>query len=267
MDGADDLQRLGQVLIEEGVITHEDVQKVLEQAGALQSPLGELLLGSGFIRREELASLLAQKYTVPRLPLAGVAIHPDMIRIIPPDFARKHEVLPVAKLGDILCVAKSNFFNRAALIELRRMTGSKILVLQSDENEVQEALQTYYPEGVTVTAPPAVAPAPTATPPSEVVPAPEVRPTRPTPIPRAPEPVPAPVAADAPALLNAPKPLPKLPPPAPVPARAPGILTATRVSESEFRAAHLGLTEDPIADFESTFATAKPIPAIPMGTA
>lgn len=272
MEGADELQRLGQVLIEEGVITHEEVQKVLEQAGALQSPLGELLLGAGFVRREDLAAFLAQKFTIPRLSLTQVAIHPDMIRLIPPDFARKHEVVPIAKLGDLICVAKANFFNRAALIELRRISGSKILVLQSSEAEVLDALRTYYPEGGAAAAPeppppasvrspepePVAAPAPASAGGSRRMPAPAES-TRP------PTPAPAPVATEAPALLNAPKPIPKCPPPASIPSRAAGVLMAARLSEAEFRAAQQGLSEDPIAEFEEMFASDKPIPAIPMG--
>ena len=44
------------------------------------------------------------------------------------------------------------------------------------------------------------------------------------------------------------------------------MLVAARISEADYRAAQLGLSDDPIADFEYMFLSANSIPAIPMGT-
>jgi hypothetical protein len=137
--------RVGELLIEEGVITQEELVRAVAEGGIKGTPLAALLEQTPHVRRADLAAFLAQEFRVPQIEdLRRIEIRPDVARLIPEDLARKHEMLPVAKLGGILCVAKSNYFNRAAIQELRNVVDIKIKVLQADEEQVRAAIDRAY---------------------------------------------------------------------------------------------------------------------------
>lgn len=139
-----DIQRLGELLIEEGIVTLEELTKVLEETGKKGSVIGELLLSAGHVKKEDLVRFLTQSFQVPQARLGDLRVSPDALKMVPFDVASKHELLPLERIGNILCVAKGNYFNRAAVIELRRLTNLKIKVIQVDAGEVQKAIQYYY---------------------------------------------------------------------------------------------------------------------------
>lgn len=139
-----DVQRLGELLIEEGIVTAEELTKVLEETGKKGSVIGELLLSAGHVKKEDLVRFLSQSFQVPQARLGDLRISPDALKLVPYDIASKHELIPLERIGNILCIAKGNYFNRAAVIELRRLTNLKVKVIQVDATEVQKAIQYYY---------------------------------------------------------------------------------------------------------------------------
>jgi NAD(P)-dependent dehydrogenase (short-subunit alcohol dehydrogenase family) len=108
---------------------------------------------TGFIGRHLVERLLQREGTIYALVRAGsrgrleelrTSWGADGARVVPEEIARKHEVIPIARLGDLLCVAKANYYNRAAVQELRRVTGLKIKVIQADEAQVRAAIEMVY---------------------------------------------------------------------------------------------------------------------------
>jgi type IV pilus assembly protein PilB len=132
MAGDDDIERLGDLLIEEGIITYEEAADSVKTAGQSNTVLGRLLLQSNPVRRKELASFLAMDAEVPYLDLDKVEIQPHDPPFIPEGVARKHECVPLGRIQNILIVAKANVMNRAAVIDIRKMTGLKVKVLRGD---------------------------------------------------------------------------------------------------------------------------------------
>ncbi len=144
MAGDDDIERLGDLLIEEGIITHEEATESLKTAGMTSTPIGKLLIQSNPVRRKELASFLAMDAEVPYLDLDKLEIQPHDPPFIPEGIARKHECVPIERIQNILVVAKANVMNRAAVIDIRKMTGLKVKVFKADEEKVLAALDVVY---------------------------------------------------------------------------------------------------------------------------
>ncbi len=150
-----DSTRAGEVLIEEGVLTHEDVIRGVTDAGLKGTILGALLESTAHVRRADLAAFLAQNFRIPVLDdLRRVDLTAQLAQWVPEDLARKHELVPVAKLGGVLCVAKSNYFNRAALQDLRNVVDIKLKVLQADEEQVRAAIERVYRNAASPIPPP-----------------------------------------------------------------------------------------------------------------
>lgn len=140
-----DATRIGEVLIEEGVVTQDELARSVAEAGLTGTALGSLLESIGHVRRADLAAFLAQNVRVPLLEdLRKVELQPSLAQLVPEDLARKHELIPVARLGGILCIAKSNYYNRAALQDLRNVVDIKIKVVQADEEQVRAAIEKLY---------------------------------------------------------------------------------------------------------------------------
>lgn len=140
-----EIERIGELLVEEGAVTQEELSRALAEANLKATPLGQLLESCAHVRRAELAAFLAARFRLPVLEdLRRIDIFADASKLVPEDIARKHEAIPVARVGDVLCVAKSNYYNRAAVQELRKVSGLKIKVLQADEAQVRAAIDLVY---------------------------------------------------------------------------------------------------------------------------
>ena len=140
-----EIERIGELLVEEGGVTQEELSRALAESNLKATPLGQILESCGHVRRAELAAFLAAKFRLPVLEdLRRIDIFADAAKLVPEDIARKHEAIPVARIGDVLCVAKSNYYNRAAVQELRKVSGLKIKVLQADEGQVRAAIDLVY---------------------------------------------------------------------------------------------------------------------------
>src|SRR5438045_2552520 len=118
-----EIERIGELLVEEGGVTQEELTRALTESNLKGSVLGQLLDAAGHVRRAELAAFLASKFKLPVLDdMRRVPLTSDAAKLVPEDIARKHEVVPLARMGDLLCVAKANYYNRAAVQELRKVS-------------------------------------------------------------------------------------------------------------------------------------------------
>jgi type IV pilus assembly protein PilB len=138
-------ERLGELLVEEGVITHEELVRAVSEGGVKGTVLSTILESCSHARRSELAAFLASDYRVPEIDdLRKLDLYVDAARLVPEELARKHEMIPILRMGNILCVAKANFYNRAAVQELRKSTGLKVKILHADEVQVRAAIEIVY---------------------------------------------------------------------------------------------------------------------------
>jgi hypothetical protein len=138
-------ERIGELLIAEGVITHEELAKAIADGGLRGSALGAVLESTPHVKRAELATFLAGDFRIPALEdLRKITLSDQASKLVPEEVARKHELVPLCRIGDILCIAKANYYNRAALNELKAVVPGKIKVLQADETQVRAAFERIY---------------------------------------------------------------------------------------------------------------------------
>ena len=158
---SDELQRVGEILIEEGSVLAEDIARAGEEKQ--DSPVIGALVGAGLPARIDLSRFLAATYQIPHVSIGSINIGADVIASIPRDLAERHEIVPVEIAAGIVFVAKANYFNRAAVIDVRKATGLKVKIVVAPEHEIQAALRKYYGvaagEGIQTAAPVADIPA------------------------------------------------------------------------------------------------------------
>jgi type IV pilus assembly protein PilB len=116
-------QRLGQVLLAEGLITEEQLLRALDAHRMTMTPLGTVLVNQGAIREDHLTLVLSNHLEAPIADLKHAEIDARVARLVPEDFARRHLVLPLSQEDGHLAVAMSDPSNLTVLNDLRLITG------------------------------------------------------------------------------------------------------------------------------------------------
>lgn len=137
-------EQLGQVLIQRGVITPEQLSQALAAQKEQGGLLGELLTKLGLASEEDIVQALALQLDFPYLPLANYEIDLEVLKLIPRDLARKYHILPVDKMGDILTIVIANPLNNKAIEEVEALTKCKAEIFIATYTEIKQAIERCY---------------------------------------------------------------------------------------------------------------------------
>lgn len=88
--------RLGDLLIERGLITQDQLRIALQQQKTSGKPLGEALLDLGFVTEEAMRNALADKLGEEAISLKGIVADPQALSLIPKQLAKRHTLFPVS---------------------------------------------------------------------------------------------------------------------------------------------------------------------------
>ncbi len=117
---------LGEVLVDERVITRDQLGTALERQKDTGQFLGKILLEMGLVDEGTLVEAVARQIGVPFIDLAARRPSADIVSLVPGDLARKHCVIPVALNGSTLMLAMAEPTNIAAVREVAAMTGYEV---------------------------------------------------------------------------------------------------------------------------------------------
>lgn len=138
--------RLGELLVRENMITHDQLRKAMEEQKRAGGRLGSHLTGMGYIGDDELTQFLSKQYGVPAVNLADFEIDTEVIRLIPQDVANKHQVLPINRAGSTLIVAMSDPSNIFAVDDIKFLTGYNVESVVASEDSIRAAIEQHYGE-------------------------------------------------------------------------------------------------------------------------
>src|SRR6202171_919890 len=137
--------RIGDLLLKEKRITSEQLQQALNHQKANGGKLGPNLVKLGFIKDEEITGLLSKQYGVPSINLAQFDIDAATIKLIPPETARKYQVVPLSRAGATLTIAMTDPTDVFAMDDIKFMTGYNVEPVVASETAVTDAITRYYP--------------------------------------------------------------------------------------------------------------------------
>jgi general secretion pathway protein E len=141
---------LGEILVRDGSITRDQLQRGLVRQREIGKRLGEALTELGYVSEEDVVKALTRQFGVRHLALASLSITPVPIRDrLSPKYMREHKVFPVEVKDGGLTVAMSDLTDPYTLDDLRLSTGFAITVCLAKEREIIEAIDQYYGEGQT----------------------------------------------------------------------------------------------------------------------
>ena len=138
------MSRIGELLVKAGKITQDQLQDALTAQQKEGGRLGTHLVKLGFIEDEELVEFLSQRYGVPAINLSEVEVDEGIIKVIPPDVARKYTIIPVSKAGAKLTIAMVDPTNVFAMDDIKFMTGYNVEPVVASDSSLRKAIDDYY---------------------------------------------------------------------------------------------------------------------------
>jgi len=136
--------RLGELLLKENMVSPQQLQDALNHAKMSGGKIGKAFVSLGFVKDEEITSLLSRQYGVPSINLDHFEVDPAIIKIIPAETARKYQVLPLSRSGATLTIAMADPTNVFAMDDIKFMTGYNVEPVVASESALEDAIDRYY---------------------------------------------------------------------------------------------------------------------------
>jgi type IV pilus assembly protein PilB len=137
-------ERIGDLLLKEGLITREQLDKALQEQRQNGTRVGYNLVKLGFIQELDLIRTLARQYKMQAVDLSKFEFDPKIVKMIPADLAMKNLVLPLKRDGRTLTVAMADPTNFAVIDDLKFITRYDIFPVIAGEFTMRNALEKLY---------------------------------------------------------------------------------------------------------------------------
>lgn len=136
--------KLGDVLVQQRLISTEQLQQVLDLQRQTGKKLGRLLIEAGMITEETLANILARQLHIPFVNLKTFPFRADVVRLLPESAARRYRALALEIRGDHVLVAMSDPLDLVAYDELTRILKRNIQMAATAESQLILAFDRLY---------------------------------------------------------------------------------------------------------------------------
>ncbi len=138
--------RLGDVLVNSGVLTEADLEKGLTRQKGTGRKLGEVLVDEGFVTEENIAKALSSQLRYDMVELQNIEIDEEVLKLVPANVLKKYKCLPFEYSPEtmMLRVAMSDPMDMAALDDINIITNMQVEPVVATTSSVMLALDRYY---------------------------------------------------------------------------------------------------------------------------
>jgi type IV pilus assembly protein PilB len=136
-------KQLGQILIEQGLINDEQLERALEEHRQTPKSLGRVLIDLGLIKETDLVKALAEQVGLEFVDLADYPVDASLTTLLPDALARRYRAIPIGERDGRLLVAMSDPANVYALDDIRTITGRDVQPIVATASDVEQAIQKY----------------------------------------------------------------------------------------------------------------------------
>ncbi|MBR9788206.1 MAG: Flp pilus assembly complex ATPase component [Vibrionaceae bacterium] len=138
-------KRLGDLLIEESIVSEEQIQQALTAQRSTGQKLGDALIDLGFITEKQMLNFLSQQLGLPLIDLGRAPVDPEAVQILPEVHARRLRAMVVARNGQTLRVAMSDpadLFTQESLMNLLGEYSLEFII--ASERQLIDSFDRYY---------------------------------------------------------------------------------------------------------------------------
>jgi type IV pilus assembly protein PilB len=139
--------RIGELLLKEGLVTQDQLNKALAEQRHSGTRVGYNLVKLGYVKETDLTRMLARQHKMPAVDLAKFQVDARIAKLIPGELALKHNVLPLKRDGRTLTVAMSDPSAMAVLDDIKFITRLDIFPVIAGEFTLRNAIEKFYASG------------------------------------------------------------------------------------------------------------------------
>jgi len=136
-------KQLGQILIEQGLIDEEQLERALEEHRKTPKSLGRVLIDLGLIKESDLVRALAEQVGLEFVDLTDYPVDAALTTLLPDSLARRYRAIPIGERDGKLLVAMSDPANVYALDDIRTITGRDVQPVVATAADVEQAIQKF----------------------------------------------------------------------------------------------------------------------------
>jgi type IV pilus assembly protein PilB len=135
---------LGQILLDEGIVTREQLDRAIQMQQRSGGHLGRIVIELGIVGEQQMARALAIQWGMSSIDLSSASVEPEAVKVIPQHLALRHKVLGVERTARRLKLAIADPLNVVALDDVRLVTGLEIEPVIAPEEEISAAIGRHY---------------------------------------------------------------------------------------------------------------------------
>ncbi len=139
------MARLGELLVREKLISPQQLQAAVdEQRKTIGLGLGTSLAKMGALDEHKLQKFLSQQYRIATVDLNAIVIENAVAKLLSPEVALKHRIVPVQRTGAVLTVATADPSNLFAVDDVKFLTGLGVELVVATEGQLNQAIARLY---------------------------------------------------------------------------------------------------------------------------
>jgi len=137
-------KRLGELLVEKGVLTEDQCKQALDFQKKTGKRLGQIVIELGLVKEDELLQVLSKQMDLPHIWLRKGLIDPGIINVVPGEKARLYKIMPMFKVKNNLILATSDPQAIFVFDEIEELTGLSVQPVLSRSGDIDKAIEEYY---------------------------------------------------------------------------------------------------------------------------
>jgi type IV pilus assembly protein PilB len=139
--------RLGDTLLRDGLLSHEQLKQALVEQKLTKHRLGFVLVKLGLVPELEITKILARQFRMPAVDLSRFEVDPKILKLVPGDMATKGVVLPLKREGRTLTVAMADPSDMGLLEDLKFVTRFDLFPVIAGEYTLRALIEKHYQQG------------------------------------------------------------------------------------------------------------------------
>lgn len=136
--------KLGEILVNSGVINEEDLKEALKKQKGSDKRLGEILIENNLLTEMQIISSLSRQFDIPYIDLSNVKINTGLSTLMQERFAREHAVVPLKLDGSLLTVAVADPLDYNTLNDIGTYTKYKVFPMIAERKKIENKIEELY---------------------------------------------------------------------------------------------------------------------------
>ena len=145
-------KKLGELLVEEGLLRDEQAQEALKRQRATGEFLGEALVQLGYCTEINIARIIVRQFGLPYIDPSHYRIPKEALEAVPGELMWQNQFIVLDKIGKALVVAVTGVLPGEVFEKIEKISGSQLFLYVSTHTQVREALKKHIPMNGTASA-------------------------------------------------------------------------------------------------------------------